>query len=50
MRSVFANTVSHKIAVLLGFELELTESLLDILSHPKSTIGTTMVGLEEKFS
>ena len=31
MRLAFANTVSHKRVVLLSFELEYTESLLDIL-------------------
>ena len=47
---VFANTVSHKRAALLSFEVEFTETLLDVLSYPKCTIEPTMVGLEEKFS
>ena len=50
MRLGFANAVSHKRAVLLSFELEFTESLLDIFLYSKCTIGPTMVGLEEKFS
>ena len=49
MRLAFAYTVSHKRAVLLSFELEITESLLDILSYSKCTIGPTMVGLKENF-
>ena len=47
MRLVFGNSVSHKRAVLLSFELEFTESLLDILSYPKCTIGPTMVVVEK---
>ena len=43
MRLVFANTVSHKRAVLLSFELQFTESLLDALSYSKCTIQLTMV-------
>ena len=50
MRFAFVHTASHKRAVLLSFELECTESLLDILSYPKCAIEPTMVGLEEKFS
>ena len=50
MRLVFADTVSHKREVLVSFELEFTESLLDILSYPKCTTEPTMVGLEETFS
>ena len=46
----FAYTASHKRAVLSSFELEFTESLLDIFSYPNCTIGPTMVGLKEKFS
>ena len=49
MRLVFANTVSHKRSVLLSFELEFRESLLDILSYPKCTIEPNIVGLEENF-
>ena len=47
---IFANTISHKRAVLFSFELEFTESLIDILSDPKFMIGPIMVGLEEKVS
>ena len=50
MRLVFANTISYKRVALLSFELEFTESLLDILSYSKSSTEPTMVGLEEKFS
>ena len=50
MRLIFANTISHKRAVLFSFALEFTESLLDILSYPKCMIGPTMVGLKEKVS
>ena len=50
MRMVFAYTASHKRAVLLSFELELTESLLDIPSYPVPTMGPTMVGPGETLS
>ena len=50
MRMAFAYTASHKRAVLLSFELEFTESLLDILSYPVPTVGPTLIGPGEKFS
>ena len=46
MRLIFANTISHKRAVLFSFALEFTESLLDIFSYPKCMIWPTMVVLE----
>ena len=49
MKLVFANTVSHKRAVLVSFLSDFTQSLLDILSYPKCTIEPTVVGLEENF-
>ena len=45
-----ANTVSYKSTILLIFEAEFTESVLDKLLHPESTIKPTLVGPEEKFS
>ena len=47
---VLANTVSYKSTILLIFEAEFTESVLDKLLHPESTIKPTLVGPEEKFS
>ena len=49
MRLIFANTISHKRAVLFSFALEFTESLLDILFYPKCMIGPIRLGLREKF-
>jgi len=46
----FENTVFHKRTMLLIFEAELTESVLDFLSYRESTIGPTIFGAEEKFS
>ena len=50
---VFAYTVFCKRTILLIFEAEFTERVLDKLSYPESTIRPTLakvVGLEEKFS
>ena len=49
MRLVFTNTLSLKRAVLLSFDLEFAESLLDVLSQSVPTMGPTMVGPGEKF-
>ena len=49
MRLVFANTVPHKRAVVLNFELGCTESLLDFLSYQKYSIGPTVVGSKNNF-
>ena len=48
MRLIFANTLSHKRAVLFSFAFEFTASVLEILSYTKCMIGSAMVGLEEK--
>ena len=40
----------HKNTILLAFEAEFSESVSDIVPYPESTIGTTVVGPEEKFS
>ena len=48
MRLIFANTLSHRRAVLFSFALEFTEFVLEILSYTKCMIGPAMVGLEEK--
>ena len=48
-RFCFAITVLHKRAVLLIFCTECTESLLDILPYPESTIGPPWLGLEKIF-
>ena len=47
---VFANAVFYKSAILLIFEVESTESVLDIFSYPETTQGPAVVGVEEKFS
>ena len=46
----FANTVCNKGGILLIFEAEHTKSVLDILSHPESTVGPIMAWPEEKFA
>ena len=50
MKLDFINAVSHKRTMLLAFEVEFTECILDALSYSESTIGPTMVETEEKFS
>ena len=47
--SDFASAVFHKSAILLIFEKEFTESVLNILLYPASTLGPTMVWPKEKF-
>ena len=49
LRLVFANAIFHKRAILLIFQTEFTECVLEILSYPPSTIRPTMVGLGENF-
>ena len=43
----FLDTVVHKRASLLIFQLEFTKNVIYILSYPESIIGPTMVGLGE---
>ena len=43
----FLDTVVHKRASLLIFQLEFTENVIYILSYPESIVGPTMVGLGE---
>ena len=50
LKLVFASALSHKSAILLISEAEFTESVLNILLYPESTLGPTMVGPEENFS
>ena len=50
LKLVSASTVFHKRAILLIFEAEFTESVLDFLSYPESNLGLTMVGPPKKFS
>ena len=45
----FGNTVFYSCTILLIFEAEFIESVLDKLSYSESTIRPTMVGPEEKF-
>ena len=45
----FVDRVYLKRAILLIFYVELTESVLDILSYAESTVGPIMVGPREKF-
>ena len=47
---VFANTAFYKSTILKIFEAEFTESVLDKLSYPDSTIRPALVGPAEKFS
>ena len=47
---VFANAVFYRSTILLIFEAEFTESVLDKLSYPESNIKPTLVGPEEKVS
>ena len=49
LKLVFVNTVFHKSVILLIFEAEFTESVLDILSYPVSTIGPALIGPEKLF-
>ena len=49
MGLVFANTVFHRSTILLNFEVEFTESVLNKLSYPESTTRPTLAGPEEKF-
>ena len=41
---VFANTVFYKSTILLIFEAEFTEGVLDKLSYPESIMRPTLVG------
>ena len=50
LKLVFASAASHKSAMFLISEAEFTESVLNILLYPESTLGPTIVGPEEKFS
>ena len=50
LKLVFASVVFHKSAMLPIFEVEVTESVLNILFYPESTQGPTMVEPEQKFS
>ena len=43
------NKVFHKRAILLSFQAEFTECVLDILHHPESIIMPIMAGPGEKF-
>ena len=49
LRLVFANIAFHKSAMLQPLYTECTESVLDIPSHPASTIGPPWLGLEKIF-
>ena len=45
----FTHTVFHKKAMLLIIYTEYAESVLDIFSHPESTIGAPWSGPEKSF-
>ena len=49
LRSAFANTISHKRAMLKIFYAEYTRSVLDIPSHPESTMDPPWLGQEKNF-
>ena len=46
---VFANTVFHERAMLQIFYAEYTESVIEILSYPKSTMGPPWLSQEKNF-
>ena len=47
---VFVNTVLYKSDILLIFEVDFTESVLDIILYTETTQGPAIVEAEEKFS
>ena len=49
LKIAFASAVFRKSAVLLIFEVEFTESALNILLYPESTQGSSMAGPEKHF-
>ena len=45
----FANTVFHKKAILLIFEAEVTESMLEIILYTESNMGPPWLGSKKVF-